>query len=199
MSDVQPKQPTRVCAVCLHDWCADDGTMLCRTCRAVDDLLANYAGSDHFLPHIDTVWLHEQPQNVMTCAMHRLQHPKDTGFYGVYTTMSLLLRRAGKSAIAERKAANSLTAVEELELLPQPSHADSLAAIATLTEAHFNCSEAWLSEHLSQARASCAELDAAMSDAAVSGTAVSGTPNSAEPRARVLSDFDRIRLVQVLR
>ena len=177
----------KVCLGCVRDWRADDTTLFCATCRWVDSLLAATGGSEHFLPHIRTTRLDEQPGEVLACALHLLQSPRDTGFYGIYTSMCGTLRRAGALRFdAAREQARAI----EGDLLQwacslRPSHVDSLTALTELAEAVCPPARGWLAARHAALHAACVERDAAASGAGI------GAPEA--------SDYDRITFARALR
>ena len=171
----------QVCLACTRDWRADDSTVFCAACRWVDSRIAATGGSEHFLPHIQTTRLAEQPQDVLACALHRLHFPRDTGFYGVYTTMSGALRRAGaerfEAACAQAVAVDS-DLLEWAQAL-RPTHTGSLVALTELAAQVCPPALRWLASREAALLAACAERDAA------------ATPQH--------SDYDRITFARALR
>ena len=177
------KQPLQPCRLCCRDWQADPSTLLCRTCVTVDELLAQRAGATHFLPHIVTRKLSSQPDEVMACALHSARFPRETGFYGVYTTMSGSLRRAcserlraaGQALIDSSRRDGAYGIEPQLE---QPSHEHSLTCVAELVAAYIKPAHAWLQSQLDWARGECAVAD--------------------EQELLLVSDFQSARLVNAL-
>ena len=151
----------QVCLSCTLDWRDSDSTIFCTSCRWVDSLIAASGGSEHFLPHIQTTRLSEQPQDVLACAVHRLHFPRDNGFYGIYTSMSAALRRAG----AERfDVARERAAVVEGDLLEwarsmQPTHIGSLTALAELAAQVCPPALRWLMSREAVLREACVQRD----------------------------------------
>lgn len=160
-SDSEPKHP---CGLCCRDWQADSSTLLCRTCMAVDSLLAQRAGAMHFLPHVISSTIQGQPKEVMTCALYSAKFPDSTGFYGVYTTMSSILSRFSR----ERRLAMAQVLIDSSKVegaigieatIPQPAHEASLIALTEAVSQRIGTALAWLETHLPWARQECARLD----------------------------------------
>ena len=171
------------CAVCCRDWQAGRTTVLCRTCLAVDALLAARAGAVHFLPHVVARTLSSQPESVMACALHSARFPHDTGFYGVYTTMSGILKRVGRErrhatgrALIDATSRDSEHGLESW--LEPPTHEYSLAAIQQVVTAHMKPAATWLNEQVVWARTECARLD--------------------EQQPQFVSDYESARLIAAL-
>lgn len=160
-SDNAPEHP---CGLCCRDWQVDTSTLLCRTCVAVDSLLAQRAGATHFLPHVISGTLQGQPSAVMTCALYSAKFPNSTGFYGVYTTMSSILSRCAR----ERRLAMAQVLIDSSKVegaigieatIPQPTHEASLIALTEAVSERIGTALPWLQAHLTWATQECARLD----------------------------------------